>query len=216
VRDKMPKLSHPKITKGDAIATLLNLYTKERNFMKELNQIRQPYKEIVNKFIEDISAFFKGGSISLGEYYQAVMNYYKGDRKKDPLPVGHCHYLSQLQPYLDAFSKLAHKWKLRAPWILVAIWYFDLVDFCKAKGLPAEIDIPLEKLEQIYPWAPPLPALEIKIPAWAIILFGRKAIQTEINEKLQEYENKIKLEGLHEYPSALNTHAQRFIFYLVY
>lgn len=204
----MPKLSYPKITKGDAIVALLNLYRKEPEFKKELYEMRKPYMETLSKFAEDSLAFFKESNISPAEYYQAVIDYTKAKSKKDPFPTKNFHYLSQLQPYFDSLGELAYKWKLRAPWAVITLSYFDLIDLLKAQGLPGEIDIPLENLEYIYPWAPPLPPLEIKVPAWAIILFGRKAIQAEINKKLREYENKIKLKGLREYPSALNMHAQ--------
>lgn len=204
----MPKLNYPKITKGNAIAALLNLYRKEPDFMKKLGKIRQPYLAILSKFAQDSLAFFKDSSIPPAEYYQAVIDYTKAKSKKDPFPTKNSHYLSQLQPYFDSLSELAYKWKLRAPWAVIALSLFDLINLLKALGLPDEMDIPLENLESIYPWAPPLPPLEIKIPAWAIILSGRQAVQTEVNKKLQEYENEIKDKVLHEYPSALSMHAR--------
>jgi hypothetical protein len=199
----MPKLSYPKITKGDAITALLKIYRKEPDFMTELEKIRQPYLAILSKFAKDAFAFFNDGAMSPAEYYQAVIDYNKGESQKDPFPAKQFGYLSQLQPYFDGLSGLAYKWKLRAPWAVIVLFLFDLMDLLKAQGLPDEIDIPLESLESIYPWAPPVPPLEIKIPAWAIILFGRQVVQAEVKEKLQEYEDKIKGKGLHEYPSGL-------------
>ena len=204
----MPKLSYPKITKGDAITALLKIYRKEPDFMTELEKIRQPYLAILSKFAKDAFAFFNDGTMSPAEYYQAVIDYNKGESQKDPFPAEQFGYLSQLQPYFDGLSELAHKWKLRAPWAVIVISLFDLMDLLKVQGLPDEIDILLENLESIYPWAPPLPPLEIKVPAWAIILGGRQAVQAEINEKLEEYESKIKAKSLHEYPSALDKHAR--------
>ena len=48
----------------------------------------------------------------------------------------------------------------------------------------------------------------VKIPAWAIIVGGRQAVHAEISKKLEEYETQIKAKGLHEYPSALDKHAE--------
>lgn len=204
----MPKLNYPKITKGDAITALLKLYRKEPDFMTELDKIRQPYMAILSKFAKDSKAFFKNGSISPAEYYQAAIDYSKGKSKKDPFPAETFHYLSQLQPYFDCLSELAHKWKLRAPWAVIVLSLFDLTDLLKAQGLPDEIDIPLENFESIYPWAPPLPPLEIKVPAWAIIRFGRKKILSEIANKLQRYENDLKTTSLQEYPSSVEKHVR--------
>ena len=85
----------------------------------------------------------------------------------------------------------------------MALFWLDFIEVLWAQGIPDEIDIPLESIESIYPWAPPVPPLEIKISAWAIILFGRQVVQAEVKEKLQAYEDKIKGKGLHEYPSGL-------------
>jgi len=180
----MPKLSYPRTTKGDAITALLKLYRKEPDFMKELDEIRRLYAAILSKFAKDAFAFFNDGTMSPAEYYQAIIDFNKGESQKDPFPAEKFYYLSQLQPYFDSLNELAYKWKLRAPWAVIALSLFDLTDLLKAQGLPDEIDIPLENLESIYPWAPPLPPLEIKIPAWAIILFGREPVQAEVTKKL--------------------------------
>ena len=94
----MPKLSYPKITKGDAITALLKIYRKEPDFMTELEKIRQPYLAILSKFAKDAFAFFNDGTMSPAEYYQAVIDYNKGESRKDPFPAEQFGYLSQLQP----------------------------------------------------------------------------------------------------------------------
>lgn len=204
----MPKLSYPKITKGDAKTALLKIYRKEPDFMTELEKIRQPYLAILSKFAKDAFAFFNGGTMSPAEYYQAVIDYNKGESQKDPLPAEQFGYLSQLQPYFDGLSGLAYKWKLRAPWGDMALFWLDLIEVLGAQWVFKEQDIPLENLDLLYPWSPPLPPLEIKIPAWAIILFGREPVQAEVTKKLQKYESEIKDKGLREYPSALDKHAR--------
>jgi hypothetical protein len=86
---------------------------------------------------------------------------------------------------------------------------YDIFDVLTIKGLIGnEIDIPLEEFDALYPWASPLSALEIKVPAWAIILQGRKKVLADVGEKLQQYEKRIKSTGLTEYPSSLRKHAK--------
>lgn len=134
---------------------------------------------------------------------QAVIDYNKGESQKDPFLAEQFGYLSQLQPYFDGLSGLAYKWKLRAPWGDMALFWLDLIEVLGAQWVFKEQDIPLENLDLLYPWSPPLPPLEIKIPAWAIILFGREPVQAEVTKKLRKYESEIKDKGLSEYPSGL-------------
>ena len=204
----MPKLNYPKITKGDAIAVLLKQYSKEPQFMKEWAAIREPYVDVLAKFAEDGLRFFEHGDITPAEYYQDLIDYYKNEGKKDPFPTNKFGYLSGLQSYFANLDELADKWKLKAPWATVTLFISDLTNLLKHKGFPDEIDIPMESLELIYPWEAPLPPLKIEVSAWAIILRGRQDVHTEINKKLQKYEDQIKAKGLHEYPSAVGKHAR--------
>lgn len=64
----MPKLSFPKITKGNAITALLKLYRQESDFMKELNEIREPYMHILKRFVKDSLMYFKEHKLSPTEY----------------------------------------------------------------------------------------------------------------------------------------------------
>jgi hypothetical protein len=60
----------------------------------------------------------------------------------------------------------------------------------------------------LYPWPPPVSALEIKVSAWAFVFYDRKRIQAEIARKLKDYEDKLKAAGLREKRSALENHAR--------
>ena len=204
----MPKLSFPKITKGNAVTALLKLYRQEPDFMKELNEIRKPYMQVLKKFTLDSVIYFKKHKLSSAEYYNAVINWHKGEKTQDPFPINEFQYLSQCQPYFDELSKLADKWKLTASWGGRALFIFDLIDCLKQFCMPDEIDIALGDLETIYPWSPPLPPLKIKVSSWDIIVLGREPIQAEIASKLKVYEDEIKTKSLHEYPSALDAHAR--------
>ena len=179
----MPKLSHPKITKGDAISALLKLYRQDPEFMKEWTAILKPYVPLLSKFAADSFTFFNDSGISPAEFYQANIDYMKGNTKKDPFPSDKFNYMVESQPYFDGLSELAHKWKLRAPWAVGILFLLDLIEVSGDQEFLGKIDIPLEKLSLIYPWAPPLPPLEISVPAWAFFTDGRQAILEEIYKK---------------------------------
>ena len=212
----MPKLNYPKITKGNAITAVLNLYRKEPSFMKELDEIRQPYMPILEKFAKDSLSFIKEHKLSPSKYYQDTNDWYKGKIQQDPFPAEEFQYMSQVQPYLDGLGKLAEKWKLKAPWAVMALSMMDLADCFKGMGMPDEMDIPLSGLGDIYPWTPPLPSLDIKVPAWAFFISGREAIQTEIAGMLHDYEAEVKAKGVGEYPSAIEMHAQLWFKHYIY
>jgi hypothetical protein len=117
-------------------------------------------------------------------------------------------YFDQLQPYFDGLSRLAYKWKLRARWAALVLLYADIIDCWKAKGMPAEVDIPLEAFDSLVPWEPPALPLTITVPSRAIILLGREQVLKNIGKQLEEYENQIKAAGLKEYPSRLESYAR--------
>ncbi|MFC1901848.1 hypothetical protein ACFLX3_02850 [Chloroflexota bacterium] len=212
----MPKLNYPKITRGNAITALLNLYREEPSFMKELDEIRQPYMPILEKFARDSLSFIKEHNLSPSKYYQDTIDWYKGKIQQDPFPTEEFQYLSQAQLYFDGLAKLAERWKLRAHWAVMALFSMDLTDCLKGMGMPDEIDIPISDLGDIYPWPPPLPPLDITVPAWFFFISGREAIQTEIAGMLHDYEAGIKAQGLGEYPSAIEIHAQLWFEHYVY
>jgi len=205
----MPRLSYPQATKGDAIYALLKFYRNDPDFMKELEQLRGPYMALLDRFSIDALDFFLNTPLSSKEYLKATLDYYPGESKTTPLPgAEQFPYFAQLQPYFDGLDDLAHKWNLRARWAVLMLAFLDILDCWKARGMPAEFDIPLEKFDSLYPWEPPAPPLTIAVPAWAIVLLGRKVVLKELAKKLRQYENQIKAVGLKEYPSALRMHAR--------
>jgi len=205
----MPKLSDPRITKGRAVGSLLRLYRNDKGFVQELEQIRDPYLDLI---IACALAFFdsaRKSQLSPKEFFHVVIEHAKNVQQCDSFFSEVSVYITQLQPYFDALSKLAYRWKLRAPWATPMLVIYDMYDVLIIKGLvPEEVDVVLEEFDSLYPWASPLPALEIKIPAWAIVLEGRKRVLAAIRIKLRQYEKQIKATGLMEYPSSLQKHAK--------
>jgi hypothetical protein len=204
----MPRLSHPKITKGDAVSALIRLYRKHPPFMNELKEIRGPYFEAIRKFSLDGLAYFQENKVSPVDYYHATVSFMKGESNLDPLPSEQAKAATQLQPYFDALGELAEKWKIKAPWSVVTLFNFDIIDALSFEGLPDELEMPLEKIDLLIPWPAPLPPLDIRVSSWMMIMSGRDAILSEIGEKLKEYEDKIKERGIKEYPSSIENHAR--------
>jgi len=209
----MPRLSDPLITKGIARWTLLKLYMNNREFMKELNGLRRPYTGLIDTFANDCLALVLDEDTP-SDLPKVFFNYATGKSSDNPFPPELFYqvfpYFDRLQPYFDGLDKLANKWKLRASWAWLLLFFYDIVECCKAKGVPTEFgaDAPLERFASLCPWEPPVPPLTITVPAWASILLGRKGVLQRIAKKVEEYENQIREAGLKEYPSALEIHAQ--------
>jgi hypothetical protein len=207
----MPRLSYPRLTEGDAIYALLKLYRNDPDFMKELNELRSPYMALVDRFsIDALSFAMSAPPLSAKEWLQAGLDYDPSKGKTGPLPTEEQFpYFAQLQPYFDSLGELAYKWKLRARWAVLTLFFLDIVDCWKAKGMPNEIELPpLEAFDSLFPWELPASPLTITVPAWTIVVLGREKVLDNIATRLRQYENEIKTSGLKEYPSALEDHAR--------
>jgi deoxyadenosine/deoxycytidine kinase len=205
----MPKLSDPRITKGHAVDSLLKLYRNDQEFVQELEEIRDPYLDLIIRCALDSFDSGRKSGLSPREFFNTVIEHAKNVQQCNPLFSEVSVYIAQLQPYFDALSKLTYRWKLRASWAAPMLVIYDMYDVLRIKGLiPEEVDMPLEEFDSLYPWASPLPALEIKIPTWAIVLQGRQKVLAAVSRKLRQYEKEIKATGLMEYPSSLQKHAK--------
>ena len=213
----MPKLRHPELTKGKAVSYLLDLYRNDSEFIKELDEIRRPYFPVLLGLADATLDFWaECKNMLLPEDYWAVIEFYQGKSQQIPTLNGELEdrrslmeqLWMQLQSYAKALEPLTSKWKLRARWAIPTLIYCDIFDLMVVMGLPMEIDVPIDSLTRLYPWSMPLSDLEITVSAWAFFISGKEQIQREIAQKLSQYQNKIKAEGFHEFPSALERHAK--------
>lgn len=216
----MPKLSDPRITKGHAASLLVRLYLQEPEFFRELCQLRQNCIESLTESMLRQVEFFRNcrDVLTADEYYQVIHDLYKSIATRSSIPalpgnLGHQldavkEAYVKLGPYFRGLEQLASRWKLKASWAGPLLHMYDIRDFLRGLGVPDTIDMPLEQLDFLYPWPPPVPPLEIKVPAWAFVFYGRKQIQVEVAQRLRNYEDRLRTEGLREKPSALETHAQ--------
>lgn len=210
----MPKLNYPKITKGDAIFALLSIYKLDPGFKEEWEQAKKPYLPLLAQFVQETVKFWAETNLTPAQYYDRVVDFYSAEGA-DPFPAGDFASAPQLQPYFDALAVLTDKWKLKANWAVLAFFSFDLFDELKHMGIPEQVDIPLEKVDSMFPWQPPEPPLHIEVPAFAVVLLGRKRILSEIEKRLRDYEAGIKASGLKEYPSSLQQYAQWWFLHYV-
>ena len=197
----MPRLKDDRILKGQAVAALVNLYRWDKDFAHELDEIRDPYIDLIIEFA--LYSFESGRKLYplTKRERKTKIKSASSESVKDITP--------KLEPYYEALNQLAHKWKLRTPWATSILMLFDTYDVLRAKELiPHDIDIPLETYELLYPWKAPLDPLDITVPAWSLILEGREKVITTIRKKLQDYESELKAIGLKEYPSSIKKHAE--------
>jgi len=212
----MPRIGHPRLAKAEAITCLLNLYWNEPAFVKELQSLRQPYAQVITKLAANQVNFLLDCKKALPpDKYQKTLDIMRGGEFPE-LPANLAQRLEEiqqqwleLQPYLDGLGALAWKWKLRAKWSAFMLAWYDICHVIFSTfQMPKEVEVPLDIFDDFYPWAPPLPPLEIKVSSWAFIHFSRQQMIEEIAKELQEYEQKIKNSGLRERPSAIARHCQ--------
>lgn len=202
----MPKLNYPKITKGEAIGTLLKIYMEDPKFMTEWEALRHPYISLIQRAAKDLLFFERKTGMSFQEYYDALDEYYKNDGP-DPFPADKFKYISKLQPYFDSLAKLAEKWKLRARWSVAGLYFLELMGLLGITP-DTQVDVPFDEFQSIVPYKPPLPPFELRISAWAFIMGGRERILDEVAARLKTYEVELKSKGLKEYPSSVEYHAR--------
>jgi hypothetical protein len=157
-------------------------------------------------------------TLTTEQYDKMVHNFYQSVATKSSSPALPANLARQLEgikeiylrlgPYFNDLEQLASRWKLKAPWAGPMLHLYYIHDYIKGLGIPDTIDVPLEQLDSLYPWPPPVAPLEIKVSAWAFVLYGRKQIEADIAERAKDYEDKLKAFGLTEYPSSLEKHAR--------
>jgi hypothetical protein len=216
----MPRLSDPRITKGRAVTFLLRLYFEEPEFMTELGQLRQDHSELLAELMAKQLEFVgKCRAVMTTEQYQRTVYDLQGlfalQGNNPDLPRDLAcqlneikHTTTALGQYFRGLEELASRWKLRAAWAGPMLHLYAMHDYLKGLGVSDTIDVPLEQMDLLYPWPPPVPSLEIKVSSWAFVFYGRKEIQARIARKLEAYEDELKAVGMGEYPSSLERHAK--------
>lgn len=216
----MPRLSDPRITKGHAAAFLLRHYVAEPEFIGQLFQLREDHVELFAELMVKQFEFVEQcRAVLTTDEYRKKVHDLQGllalQGSSPDLPANLALQLAEikqitvrLEPYFRGLEELAYRWKLRAPWAGPMLHIHAMHDCLKGLGVPDAIDVPLEQMDLLYPWPPPMPPLELKVSAWAFVFYGRKQIQAEVAQRLRDYEVRLKAVGLKERPSALEIHAR--------
>ena len=213
----MPKLSHLKITKGQAMMCLLGFYRNDLVFMKELKELRQPYLEMIKEIAIDWWAFGVKcvGVLPHREFQELMITCLEGKEQSARLPYDLDDHLSRVQQkgnelgsYGDELTALAYRWKLRTPLAVPMLVLLDMVDILTESCIPERIDVPIESFDLLYPFQPVLPPLKIEVSSLAFVFYNRKEIISQVSKKLDDYEANLKERGMKERPSALNNHAK--------
>lgn len=218
----MPRLSHPRLIKGEAVACLLELYWSHPDFTREVQRLRQPYIELLSELaIEQVRFWLDCRQALPAEDYKKVLDeyYYQYALKRGRAPDFPANLscrleeieqrAQKLQPYLDSLSELAYKWKLRARWAVYALLQYDLIHMASELfKVPKEIEVPLDAFDDWQPWPPPTPPLLIKISSLAYVYLSREQIIKQIAKQVREHEARVKDTGLRERPSSLQKHAK--------
>lgn len=216
----MPRLSDPRITKGRAVSFLLRLYFDEPQFVAEFRQLCQDHSELLGELIAKQFQFLgECRAVLTPDEYQKTVGDLQGllalVGSNPDLPASLACELQEMKqiavglgPYFRGLEELAYRWKLRAPWAGPMLYQHVMDDCVKALGAPDTIDVPLDQMDLLYPWPPPIPALEIKVSSWAFVFYGRRGIQARVARKLRAYEDELKAIGMAEHPSSLEKHAK--------
>ena len=216
----MPRLSDPRITKGRAVSFLVRLYFEEPEFIAELRQLRRYHSELLAELLaKEFDFVEKCRAVLTTDQYQKALHDLQGlvtlVGSKPDLPANLACQLEEIKqiavglgPYFRGLEELAFRWKLRALWAGPMLHLHVMHDCLKGRGVPDTVDVPLDQMDLLYPWPPPMPCLEIKISAWAFVLYGRKEIQVQVAKKLEAYEDDLRAIGMAEHPSSLEKHAK--------
>jgi hypothetical protein len=212
----MPRLIDEFSKAIKALVVLVRVYRRHADFENELQQVHAQYRFIVLGFVVQ---FLEGGfdlkshrdAVRLTDSeYDATLSGLKAIIAKEAkhFPNVGQNDQAQVQACLDALlvalNDLAYRWKLRVS--QAGIWlFFDLVaDEVKYAGLEFQAG---PSFHPCYPTAKRHP-IQITVPDWLLVEEGQKPIVKQFERVLAERLARLKADGLSEYPSSIEKHAQ--------
>lgn len=228
----MPRLLPIKWIRQIAINYLLELYEKEDKFMREWEEMRLPFATMIEK-IASVSCLIHVEHIlrkcpphdliswvsdmqKLKRYIQGPSGGAKYIQDLSELQEIYADLEEQLKPYVKRLNNLAYNWKLRALWASDELMFRDVQRVQEAIMNAADVTV-LNKLsnEQIHKLIDKEEGL-LPSDIWPaymnIVSFylagGRGGYISEVNDRLGDFEGKLKASGAKEPPSALRKHAE--------
>jgi len=212
----MSKLTIDLRTKGEAIAALLKLYKAERDFARELEELRIIYLPALEQWLRiGVPNWIQMKKTLTQEEFSITRDFFLtanqtisdglANKLEAFLSVPDPHLVGQLDAYEKALADLACRWRLKAPWAGHVLLVDHILDMIPEDVRNAEI--PVEMLEPFLPSAP-LPPLKFEVNAYELMFSGRQEIQDKFAKALADYENKLKSLGWQEIPTAIENHAR--------
>ncbi len=223
----MPRLLPPDWIKKVAVDHLLQLYEKDNKFVQELEEARRPFVPLIEQYVhancltevEHILSICPPDDLTaLAADLQKLRNHYQsipGNPDLSELQKSYDRLREQLKPYVAVLQKLAYKWNLRAPWAADELIQRDIQRVYETTFNAAGVTV-LNKLsnQQIHrllkedegslhsdTWQANMNIVTFCLAA------GRTGYIKELNERLEQFEGKLKAAGAKEPPSALRKHA---------
>ena len=178
----MPKLSFPELTQGYARFILIALYRSHPPFAKELEEVKKPYIEAMNKYAKDTKASIREKPQSNTEYFQMMTKCHNWESEDSPFTAEQKKDICRLTPYFDELIKLVDKWIFKAIWAVGTLFHFDMIQFVEVEPSKKQ-GISLEIFEPMVPWSPPLAPLKIEVSAWTFFEHSRDEIISEIADR---------------------------------
>lgn len=205
----MPRLGYRQAVAANAVEALVNVYLQDKAFMEDLSEIRQKHHDTILQIAGSTVDLCREILNSPQPLYLLRYSLASEITHEFACTAGQDPSLAKdTEAYIVALVELMQEWKLRTPMALAALIPNEVAWALGLAEKSGKSELPLDFLDRVYPWPPPVPPLEIKISPWALVHVGRRGVQKEIARRLREYESQIKKTGIGEHPAALDRHAQ--------
>jgi hypothetical protein len=224
----MPRLLPPEWIKLIARNHLLLLYEKEHQFVHEWHDIKRPFTPLIEQMgivsalidAEELSALLAPSDLFASFLYlQKIRDYTNSlpgiiDLNLNELQESYSSLQDRLAPYVLRLNELAYRWNLRASWAGEELMCEDVDEIKKeifdAAGASALRKLPDLQIQRLFDQEEGLLPSDIW-PINIVSLYlagGRRGFVKQFNEKLIEFEKRLKDSGIKEPPSALRRHAR--------
>jgi len=222
----MPRLLPIDWIKRAAIYYLLQLYEREDGFVQEWEKVKQSFAPLIEQMgkvstlIEAEDLLTKSPPSNLIAWIsdlQKLRNYLRnllGTTDLYELRESCANLRDELTPYILILNTLAYNWNLRASWAGDELLRRDVQriqeDVLNAAGAVALFELTDQQIQSL------LGRSEGQLPSGTqpfniLLLYlagGRRGFIGKLNERLIDFEKRLKASGAKEPPSALRSHAE--------
>jgi hypothetical protein len=230
----MPRLLPPEWIKLITRNYLLQLYEKEPRFVQEWNDVKCPFVSLIEQIARagilndaerllarnppmDLTAWVSDQQ-KLRKYLQRL----QGISDLSQLQESYDSLFGQLAPYVLRLRTLADNWNLRAPWAGGELMWRHIhkiqQDILNVAGVASLFELSDQQIQRFVNTEKGLLPSD-NLPINVLLLYlagGRLGLTNKLNNRLKEFEQKLKAAGAKEPPSARRTHAEWWFDHYVY